>query len=360
MVTVNLGMLHYVLDHVYGAFMHRTKLSPPFFSRGWGGTKLDLLEKMIRQLFPDAAGQNWPPSLIQPIWRTVWETRTACLREGVFRTPCDDQIMSALPPESHTARVAFLVPKSVPPQKMACVVHLAGTGDHSFERRLRLGGPLLKENIATMVLESPFYGQRRPLLQRGAKLLCVSDLLLLGRVTIEEARSLLYWLEHNQGFGKMGICGLSMGGVHAAMTGSLHPTPVATLPFLSPHSAVVAFCEGILKHGTAWEVLREDLQAQSASMTLEEVKERMRNVLSLTDVTRFPVPKNPNAVIFVAATDDGYIPKHSVLELQKAWPGSEVRWVTGGHVSSFILHNGEFRRAIVDGLNRLQWKENPL
>lgn len=58
--------------------------------------------------------------------------------------------------------------------------------------------------------------------------------------------------------------------------------------------------------------------------------------------------------------DDGYIPKHSVLELQKAWPGSEVRWVTGGHVSSFILHNGEFRRAIVDGLDRLEWKESPL
>lgn len=58
--------------------------------------------------------------------------------------------------------------------------------------------------------------------------------------------------------------------------------------------------------------------------------------------------------------DDGYIPKHSVLELQKAWPGSEVRWVTGGHVSSFLLHNGEFRKAIVDGLNRLEWKEASL
>ena len=58
--------------------------------------------------------------------------------------------------------------------------------------------------------------------------------------------------------------------------------------------------------------------------------------------------------------DDGYIPNHSVLELQKAWPGSEVRWVTGGHVSSFILHNGEFRKAIVDGLDRLNWKEAPL
>lgn len=360
MVTVNLGMLHYVLDHVYGAFVHRTKITPPFFSRGWGGTKLELLERLIKQLFPQVESENWPPRLIQPKWRTVWETETACLKEGVFRTPCDEELTGALPPESHIARVAFLAPKFFTPERTACVVHLAGTGDHTFERRLRLGGPLLKENIATMVLESPFYGQRRPMLQRGAKLLCVSDLLLLGRVTIEEARSLLYWLDTEAGFGKLGVCGLSMGGVHAAMVGSLSPFPVATLPFLSPHSAVVAFCEGILRHATAWDVLREDLAAQQAAMSLEEVQERMRNVLSLTDVTRFPIPKNPKAVIFVAATDDGYIPNHSVLELQKAWPGSEVRWVTGGHVSSFLLHNDQFRRAITDGLNRLKWKEPPL
>ncbi|KAK4550912.1 hypothetical protein RGQ29_032688 [Quercus rubra] len=282
MVTVNVGTLHYVLDHVYGAFMHRTKISPLFFSGGWGGSKLELLERMIKQLFPEVVGQNWPPTLVKPVWNTVWETKTACLREGVFRTPCDEQLLSALPPECHNARVAFLTPKFVPPQKMACVVHLAGTGDHTFERRLRLGGPLLKENIATMVLES--------------------DLLLLGRATIEEARGLLHWLDSEEGFGKMGVCGLSMGGVHAAMVGSLYPTPVATLPFLSPHSAVVAFCEGILQHATAWEALREDLAAQKAAMTLEEVRERMRNVLSLTDVTRFPIPKNPDAVIFVAAT----------------------------------------------------------
>ncbi|KAL8467460.1 hypothetical protein ACS0TY_030918 [Phlomoides rotata] len=357
MVTVNMGPLYYALDHVYGALCHRTKISPQFFSRGWGGSKLELLERVINQLFPEVEGRNWPPpTLVQPNWKTVWESKDACLREGVFRTPCDEVLLNALPPESHIARVAFLSPKSQQPQKMACVVHLAGTGDHSFERRLRLGGPLLKENIATMVLESPFYGRRRPMLQRGSKLLCVSDLLLLGRATIEEARSLLHWLDYEAGFGKMGICGLSMGGVHAAMVGSLHPTPIATLPFLSPHSAVVAFCEGVLKHATAWEALREDL----AVLTLEEARERMRNVLSLTDVTRFPIPKNPNAVIFVAATDDGYIPKHSVMELQKAWPGSEVRWVSGGHVSSYLLHNGEFRKAIVDGLDRLQWKESPL
>ena len=51
--------------------------------------------------------------------------------------------------------------------------------------------------------------------------------------------------------------------------------------------------------------------------------------------------------------DDGYVPDHSVLKLQKAWPGSEVRWVRGGHVSSFILHNKTFQKAIIDGLDRL-------
>lgn len=91
------------------------------------------------------------------------------------------------------------------------------------------------------------------------------------------------------------------GGVHAAMVGSLHRTPVAILPFLTPHSAAVAFCEGILQHGTAWDVLMRD-ELFTGSMTREQVVERLRTVLSLTDVTQFPAPQNPKSVIFVAAT----------------------------------------------------------
>lgn len=64
------------------------------------------------------------------------------------------------------------------------------------------------------------------MLQRGAKLLCVSDLLLLGRATIEEARSLLHWLDSEAGFGKMGVCGLSMGKTH------LKPTQDLTLLYV--------------------------------------------------------------------------------------------------------------------------------
>ena len=52
MVIVNVQTLHNVLDHVYGEF----KISPLFISRGWGGSKLELLERMIRQLFPEVVG----------------------------------------------------------------------------------------------------------------------------------------------------------------------------------------------------------------------------------------------------------------------------------------------------------------
>ncbi|KAK1377817.1 hypothetical protein POM88_024561 [Heracleum sosnowskyi] len=68
-----------------------------------------------------------------------------------------------------------------------------------------------------------------------------------------------------------------------AMIGSLYSMPIATLQFLSPHSAVVAFCDGILKHGTAWEILRRDLPMQKDGMTLEEVRKRMPDVLSIAD-----------------------------------------------------------------------------
>ena len=54
-----------------------------------------------------------------------------------------------------------------------------------------------------MALESPYYGKRRPQGQQGAKLGRVSDLLTLGRATIEESLCLLNWAQHH-GFPQLG------------------------------------------------------------------------------------------------------------------------------------------------------------
>lgn len=127
-------MAHYWLDHLYGAIMHRTRLAPPFFSAGWGGAKLELLEQMSRQLIAQGLAQqvsleqqqHWPPPVINPSWRIVWESRSARLQEGVFATPCEEPLKQVLPLESHTARVRLLTPRHVPTHHTSCVLHLAG------------------------------------------------------------------------------------------------------------------------------------------------------------------------------------------------------------------------------------------
>jgi hypothetical protein len=47
----------------------------------------------------------------------------------------------------------------------ALALHLAGTGDHGFSRRLVTALPLVSEGIAALILESPYYGRRRPIHQ---------------------------------------------------------------------------------------------------------------------------------------------------------------------------------------------------
>eukprot|EP00899_Mesostigma_viride_P023631 jgi/Mesvir1/4452/Mv06957-RA.1 len=309
--------IHSLVDQIYWAIMHKNQVVPQFFSAGFGGEKLSALERLASSLFMQVS-QGQAPAFCQPLtiaWKHVGET----------------------PPGAQGA--------SGPKR---CVVQLAGTGDHGFARRLRLGNRLIQNGIASVILESPFYGSRRPKTQFGAKLLCVSDLLALGRATIDEAIALLHWLLRERSYDQVGICGLSMGGVHSALVACVSSVPMAVVPLLPAHSAEPVFCEGLLSKALAWEALKKEINGSK-----EEAIARMRAVMMHTDVTRLPRPARPDAAIIVAATDDCYIPKYSVTALSDAWAGCEVRWVKGGHVSSFILHNKTFQEAIHDSFRRL-------
>jgi hypothetical protein len=74
----------------------------------------------------------------------VWDAIPRTYNDGpVYRTPCHGRLYDALPEESRTARVRLLQPKGGSDGSRDCVVHLAGTGDHGFERRMNLGFPLI-------------------------------------------------------------------------------------------------------------------------------------------------------------------------------------------------------------------------
>ena len=53
---------------------------------------------------------------------------------------------------------------------------------------------------------------------------------------LQETLLLLQWL-HEHGFGPVGVCGFSMGGVHSMMAVAVEKKPTALVTFLAPHSA---------------------------------------------------------------------------------------------------------------------------
>ena len=64
-------------------------------------------------------------------------------------------------------RFQFLIPKNWNSHHKPVVIHYAGTGDHRFwRRRMILANPLLEQNkVASLIIENPFYGFRKPKIQ---------------------------------------------------------------------------------------------------------------------------------------------------------------------------------------------------
>eukprot|EP01138_Halocafeteria_seosinensis_P005524 gb/GECG01005646.1/.p1 GENE.gb/GECG01005646.1/~~gb/GECG01005646.1/.p1 ORF type:complete len:566 (+),score=59.74 gb/GECG01005646.1/:1-1698(+) len=309
------------------------------------------------------------------------------------------------------------------------VIILPGTGEHGFSRRGELlAFPLAEEGVASVILESPFYGLRKPKGQRGSKLKYLSDLPALGRATVEETRSLVRWIRDYTTFGPIVLTGTSMGGLHAAITASLTPVEVGVVSWLGPTSAAPVFTHGALSGSVDWMAMCKDVtdnkvdldaeyppeyidrlafnsenriekglrsyekmviddmrsfirrqdveiphqlrvmadqELDKASERLEEpdaqtplpngggstpvpamdraikiAQHQITRFLHLTNVLHVPPPLKPQAVTFVAALYDQYVPPPLQEEewqaLLKRWDGAKMRWMTGGHVSATL------------------------
>ncbi|KAK2903779.1 hypothetical protein Q8A73_010436 [Channa argus] len=71
-----------------------------------------------------------------------------------------------------------------------------------------------------------------------------------------------------------------------------------------------------------------------------------------THMANFSVPVDTNLIIVVQAKEDAYIPRTGVLSLQEIWPGCEVRYLNGGHISAYLFKQNVFRQAIYDAFDR--------
>jgi hypothetical protein len=317
--------------------------APRLFDAGWGDE--DLIERMGS--LADAA----PPAEIDLRWdeeRVVGDTRVL---KGRFESP----LAAELPPESRTAYVELHLPRRWIGTPSACL-HLATLGDEGFGRRRRsMVRPLVARGIAGMMLESPFHGRRRPASRRGVELRQVSELAVMARATVEEARALVAWL-HTTGYGALGVSGFGLGGLFATLAGLTLPFAVAVVPCLAPSALAPALLDGIHGESCNWRVLNEE--------HFDPARPHLGELLAGFDPSLLPAPRQPGAVVQMAATDDAYVPAGSAVELERLWAGSELRWLDGGHIAAILSHRSAFVAAVMDAMGRLAgveargWQDN--
>nr|KAF6346105.1 abhydrolase domain containing 18 [Pipistrellus kuhlii] len=298
----------------------------------------------------------------------------------------------------------------------------------------------------------------------------VSDLFVMGGALVLESAALLHWLER-EGYGPLGMTGISMGGHMASLAVSNWPKPMPLIPCLSWSTASGVFTTGVLSKSINWRELEKQYYAQtvyeeeiihmleycgtdSFKMGQEFVKyfpssaDKITNLnlvsrtlnLDMTDqvvsskhdechkssktsfsatseglllkdtskmecfnqtlstnkssytscnpqsyhllskeqrrknlqkesllfmkgvmdecthVANFSVPVDPSLIIVVQAKEDAYIPRTGVRSLQEIWPGCEIRYLEGGHISAYLFKQGIFRQAIYDAFERFLHK----
>lgn len=241
------------LDAVY-----RSILLTKFFTKGWGNPQnLKRIFEFRKVIANREACYNMIP-LDYPIEITKDEVWSDChILEGQFESPFEKHLPGIMPDKTKMAYFQVILPTKWKSHKIKPIcLHLAGTGDHFFWRRRNLiAKPLLKESgIASILLENPFYGLRKPHNQIRSSLHNVCDIFIMGGCLIMESIVLLNWCEQ-QGLGPLGLTGLSMGGHMASLAATNWPKPISLVPCLSWSTASPVFTEGVMSASINWALL---------------------------------------------------------------------------------------------------------
>ena len=218
-----------------------------FFQHGWGDLETYRKLAELQQLVWNKQKMREIYKFLQNVDIKLSDGKklNSCMTvfKGEFKSPLASLAPKMLPTESQTAHFQLVLPNKWDKQKPLCI-HLAGTGDHFFWRRRHfMAAPLAKDyNIASIILENPFYGYRKPKNQMRSAVNNVSDIFVMGAALMLECVSLLFWCQRN-GYGPLGITGISMGGHMATIAASGWTKPIAIVPCLSWTSAAPAFTE---------------------------------------------------------------------------------------------------------------------
>ena len=315
-------MIH-PIDLLGGLIVARGPDRLRFFSDGWGDMSI--------------IGSATPPTGVPRALSIEWISHAKddglTTSVGVFESPAE-----ILPPHARHGAVTRVAPEG---GTNRMVVLMAAWNEHDARARFGIARRLAQRGIGSFVLENPYYGIRRPDSHHGQPIRTVSDFFRMGIGAVMEGTGLLAAI-HGAGC-IPGIAGYSMGGNIAALVSSTMPFPIATAPLAASYSPSPVYLDGALRGGIAWEALGGESSAEP----------RLRDALLSASVLNHPAPDHARHAVLISARSDGYVPTSTTEALHAHWPGSELRWISGGHATLLWFHKGAFAAAIADSFERL-------
>ncbi len=280
------------------------------------------------KLFPDGWGSL--PSdapAVRPLtvaWTKVSTRKDLEISDGRFISP------APLPPAAVQGTIRWLQPVG----STAVCLLLAASNEEGFERREILARDLARQGVGSLILENPYYGSRR-VHEGNPPIRTVAELLIMGSAAMQEASGILLGFDSRY---TVGVGGYSMGGNIAGLVAASFPKPlVAVLMAPSPSPASV-FTEGLLADVVDWNALGGRSAAEP----------HLREVLDRASILAFPPPTRPDLAIIIGARGDGYIPAEAVESIHHHWPGSELRWAPGGHITLATVGRAHLVEALSD------------
>jgi pimeloyl-ACP methyl ester carboxylesterase len=324
------SFVHALADDLITQVISRPRLYPDGFG------DLDGLEALVDRV--RAYSGPAPADAIDIRWThdpVVYARSGIVSRRGVFESPRAD----ILAERSHRAGVELIMPGTDHEARGPVCLLLAATGEEGFTLRRRFAVGLASLGIGSLLLENPFYGDRRPPGQWMSILRTVRDQFAMNVATVDEGRSLLRWL-HTRGHERIGVTGYSQGGMMTAFCAALTPFAVAAIPRAAGCSAVPIFTEMALGRRFAWDRLAASFES------LDAARSHFRRCLKPVDVRRFPPPVDTRLAVIVASRHDRFIPVAEATALAEHWAGARMQWVEAGHLTGALL----FGRAQLDAV----------
>jgi dienelactone hydrolase len=230
--------------------------------------------------------------------------------------------------ENNTVHAEFFRPIGDKPRPAVIVLHILGA-DFALSRYL--AARLADRGVAALFVKLPYYGERRP--PGGQKRFLSTDIersLLSMRQGICDVRRACTWLASRPEIDrtKLGVTGVSLGGIVAALAAAVDPTlnrgafvlaggDLATILWEMPESA---------KYRRLWI---------ESGRTFADLKTLTDPFDPLTYASRLVGKRT----LMIAGNVDEVIPPASVRSLWKAAGRPSIRWYDCGHYSAvgFLL-----------------------